>query len=142
MVDPPTIPVGVMQLDLAPHVFRIRSTIGVSQVFWPEPDDWLGEVIAIALDGFGGVCHVTSTYNGPTLDEPIDTLSVPRVARDWPVPRPERPPLLVLDYAKEGDPMTDWVVGTNGEYGDRVGIQCESWDDALLLAKGLWLPGE
>jgi hypothetical protein len=34
------------------------------------------------------------------------------------------------------------VVGTNGTYGDRVGIQCESRDDALLLAMGLWLPGE
>jgi hypothetical protein len=142
VVDPPTIPVGVMQLDLAPRAFNIRTTIGVSQVFWPEPDDWVGEVIAIALDAPGGLCHVTSTYSGPSIGDPIDVLSVPRVARDWPVPRPERPPLEVLDYTEEGDPMTDWVVGTNGTYGDRVGIQCESRDDALLLAMGLWLPGE
>jgi hypothetical protein len=141
VVDPPTIPVGVMQLDLAQHVFRIRTTIGVSQVSWPEPDDWVGEVIAIALDGPGGLCHVTSTYNGPTLDEPIDTLSVPRVARDWPVARPERAPLEVLDYTEEGDPMTDWVIRSSPDSdNDVVGIQCESRDDALLLAKGLWVP--
>jgi hypothetical protein len=141
VVDPPTIPVGVMQLDLAPRAFRIRTTIGVSQVSWPEPDDWVGEVIAIALDGPGGLCHFTSTYNGPTLDEPIDTLSVPRVAREWPVARPERAPLEVLDYTEEGDPMTDWVIRSSPDSdNDVVGIQCESRDDALLLAKGLWVP--
>jgi hypothetical protein len=116
--DPPTIPIGVALLDLGE--FRIRTTIGLSRA--PYPDDSVGEWIAIALDGPEGLCHVTSTYLGPALKEPERAFSIGGLD------------VLVFDSPNV---MTDWAIPTG--LSDTVRIECESEDDALLLAQSLWL---
>jgi hypothetical protein len=128
LADPATILIGAAFLDLGE--FRISTTIGLSRGEYA--DGSIGEAIAVALDGPGGRCHVTSTYQGPPLGEPE------RVFASWPHSDPTTAAssgFLVLVFDSP-NAMTDWAVRTGD--GDVVRIHCESEDDALTLVQSLW----
>ncbi|HAX81745.1 MAG TPA: hypothetical protein DCY40_04165 [Actinobacteria bacterium] len=118
VVTPDTIPIGVALVKIGG--FRIIGTIGWSNVQYP--DGSIGFAIAVALAGPRGLCHVTSTYGGPALGEPAQVRELGLE-------------VLVFDSPNA---MTDWAVRTGDS--DVVRINCESEDDALTLARSLWIP--
>ena len=122
VLNPPTIPVGVMQLDIPPG-FWLRSTVGLTSTTWPDGSH--GEVVGFALEGLRGTCLVSARYGGPEL--PVDLDAVPLGPGEW-----------STVYLEE---ERSWVVVV-GEGLDTIWFQCDSAEDAELLVDGFWLPGE
>jgi hypothetical protein len=127
LIDPPSIPVGVMLLDLPDREFDLRSTIGLTSTEWP--DGSLGEVSVIVLDAPGGTCHVEARYGGQEL--PFEIGGVYDIGGN-----PLEQFILVTESG--GDVV---VVPGPGGGADSVWISCDAEVDEQLLAAGLWLPG-
>lgn len=121
VANPPTIPVGVMQLDI-PLGFWLRSTVGVTPTEWP--DGSYGEVVAFAFEAPRGTCQVAARYGGPELPFEVSEVS--------------GGVLPVWSYYD--DESSSWVVGVGGESVDTLWIACDSDADAQLLIDGLWVP--
>jgi hypothetical protein len=120
VANPPTIPVGVMQLDIPPG-FWLLSTVGVSQVTWP--DGSYGEVVAFAFEAPRGTCQLAARYGGPEL--PIDVEVVYQGSEpDWYVVSTEGSSIVVVH-----------------EGVDTIWVHCDSEADAELLLEGFWLAG-
>lgn len=123
VANPPTIPVGVMQLDI-PSGFWLRSTVGTSQVTWP--DGSFGEVSAFAFDAPRGTCQVAARYGGPEINVDAGVI----------VDGTEVPLPWFTYYDGEWDA---WVIVVGGGI-DSIWINCDSDADAELLIDGFWLP--
>ena len=127
LFDPPTIPVGVMLLDLPEREFSIRSTVGLTRSEWP--DGSFGEVSVIELDAPGGTCRVEARYGGPELPFEIGE-SYDDQGR--------RVDLYIVVMGERGDIV---VVPGPADGSDSVWLSCDSDDDQMVLAGGFWLPG-
>lgn len=123
VANPPTIPVGVMQLDIPPG-FWLRSTVGTSQVTWP--DGSFGEVSAFAFDAPRGTCQVAARYGGPEL-----TVDAGVIVEGTEVPLPW--------FTYHDGEWDAWVIVVGGGV-DSIWINCDSDADAELLIDGFWLP--
>jgi len=122
--DPPTIPVGVMQLDI-PIGFRLRTTTGVSSV--ALSDGSAGEVVTFVFGGPGGSCLVDAWYGGRELPEDQSSIVEEQAEGEW------------LTARLSGtEPSGYWLVAPS--LTDTIWIDCESPDDAETLAKAFWLP--
>jgi hypothetical protein len=119
VANPATIPVGVMQLDI-PSGFWLLSTVGVSQVTWP--DGSFGEAVAFSFLAPRGTCQLASRYGGPELPRDAEVV-YPGSGPDWYVVSTEGSSVVVVH-----------------EGVDTVWVNCDSEADAELLLEGFWLP--
>ena len=124
VIDPSTIPVGVMQLDI-PSGFRLRATSGVSTV--AMSDGSVGEVVTFVLDGRVGSCLMDAWYQGREVPEDQRSMIESLPEGEW------------LAARLGGiEPTGYWLVAPS--LGDTIWIDCESPEDAEVLATSFWLP--
>jgi hypothetical protein len=123
VANPPTIPVGVMQLDI-PLGFSLRSTVGLARL--SLSDGSVGEVVTFVLDGLGGSCLVDAWY-GRELTEEQRAMIEEQAEGDWLVTR-----------LSGTEPTGYWLVGASTS--DTIWIDCQSPEDAEILAESFWLP--
>ncbi|MEX0826312.1 MAG: hypothetical protein WD184_06140 [Acidimicrobiia bacterium] len=125
VANPPTIPVGVMQLDI-PTGFWLRSTVGLTQTEWP--DGSYGEVVAFAFEAPRGSCQLSARYGGPeiTVEASVDVDGT-------------EVPLPWFTFRRQEGESDTWVIVV-GDGVDSIWINCDSEEDAQLLIDGFWLP--